>query len=464
ALALLQPDPPTDSIRLHELVRAHLAAQVADRAALQARLVNAWDDLYALPSGPDVGEHLGPALVQAGRGAELRALLFDPRWLLTRLHQAGSAALLADFDALPADDTVARQVQGALRLAAPILTATPPQLASQLWGRLDLAAAPEIATLLEAARSLAPGPWLRSIVPRLTSPRAPPARRPGHSRTVLALAVTHDGRYAVAASSDRVLRVWDLATGAELRTITGAAAWAQAVAAIPGGRHAVSGGPDSALHIWDLTDGALVRTLAGPLFQGVEALALTPDGERAVIAAGDHLLWVLDLRSGTVLGTFAGHTDSLTAVVVTPDGRRALSASWEQDVRVWDLGSGAPLPALEGHSGPLGSLAISPDGRRAFAGAWDQILVWDLAQGAVLRPLAGPGEGIHALVVTPDSRHIVAGGGDRTLRIYDLASGALVATFAGDAPFWSCAVAPDGLIIVAGDERGRVHFLRLENA
>jgi hypothetical protein len=37
-----------------------------------------------------------------------------------------------------------------------------------------------------------------------------------------------------------------------------------------------------------------------------------------------------------------------------------------------------------------------------------------------------------------------------------------VATFSGESGFEGCAVAPDGVTVVAGDASGVVHFLRLE--
>ncbi|MEH1978728.1 MAG: hypothetical protein V7L27_05560 [Nostoc sp.] len=38
----------------------------------------------------------------------------------------------------------------------------------------------------------------------------------------------------------------------------------------------------------------------------------------------------------------------------------------------------------------------------------------------------------------------------------------MIATFTGEYPISCCAVAPDGVTIVAGDTSGRVHFLRLQ--
>jgi len=65
------------------------------------------------------------------------------------------------------------------------------------------------------------------------------------------------------------------------------------------------------------------------------------------------------------------------------------------------------------------------------------------------------------VAVTPDGRQAVSASQDRTLKVWDIGSGKLVATFSGEGALYACAVAPDGTI-VAGEISGRVHFLRLE--
>ena len=49
---------------------------------------------------------------------------------------------------------------------------------------------------------------------------------------------------------------------------------------------------------------------------------------------------------------------------------------------------------------------------------------------------------------------------DQSIRVWELATGTTLASFRGESVFKSCGVAPDGLIIVAGDDKGAVHFLR----
>ena len=119
------------------------------------------------------------------------------------------------------------------------------------------------------------------------------------------MAVTPDGRQAVSASEDRTLKVWDLASGAELRTLAGHADWVTAVAVTPDGRQAVSASDDRTLKVWDLASGAELRTLEGHA-DGVTAVAVTPDGRHAVSASEDRTLKVWDLASGAELRTLAG--------------------------------------------------------------------------------------------------------------------------------------------------------------
>ncbi len=64
--------------------------------------------------------------------------------------------------------------------------------------------------------------------------------------------------------------------------------------------------------------------------------------------------------------------------------------------------------------------------------------------------------------MTPDGKWAISGSTDHTLKIWDLESRQVIASFIGDGAIQCCAIAPDGVTIVAGEASGRVHFLRLE--
>jgi WD40 repeat protein len=52
---------------------------------------------------------------------------------------------------------------------------------------------------------------------------------------------------------DKTVKLWDIATGKELRTLTGHTAWVGSVAFSPDGHTALSGSGDNTLKLWNLT-------------------------------------------------------------------------------------------------------------------------------------------------------------------------------------------------------------------
>ncbi|MBW4494282.1 MAG: hypothetical protein KME26_14580 [Oscillatoria princeps RMCB-10] len=80
----------------------------------------------------------------------------------------------------------------------------------------------------------------------------------------------------------------------------------------------------------------------------------------------------------------------------------------------------------------------------------------------LLRTLTGHTSAVVAVAITPDGQKAVSASDDNTQKIWDLNTGEEMATFTGEYPLYCCAVAPDGVTVVAGDEFGRLHFLRLE--
>ena len=87
-----------------------------------------------------------------------------------------------------------------------------------------------------------------------------------------------------------------------------------------------------------------------------------------------------------------------------------------------------------------------------------------LLRSRALRTLEGHAGWVSAVALTPHGKRAVSASGDRTLAVWELETGEVVATFATDSAVHACAVAHDGLTFVAGDAQGCVHFLRLENA
>jgi WD40 repeat protein len=69
---------------------------------------------------------------------------------------------------------------------------------------------------------------------------------------------------------------------------------------------------------------------------------------------------------------------------------------------------------------------------------------------------------VDAVAVTHDGKRAISGSYDHTLKVWDLSSRSIIASFTAESSIACCSIAPDGLTIVAGGEFGRVYFLQLE--
>jgi WD40 repeat protein len=112
----------------------------------------------------------------------------------------------------------------------------------------------------------------------------------------------------------------------------------------------------------------------------------------------------------------------------------------------------ACLKVLEGHTNSVCAVAMTPDGGRAISGSDDKTLrLWDLATGACLKVLEGHTDDVNAVSITPDGERAISGGRDKTLRVWDLAAGECLKVLEGHTSYvQAVAITPDGGRAVSG--------------
>ena len=283
-----------------------------------------------------------------------------------------------------------------------------------------------------------------------------------HSSSVNAVAIAADSKYVISGSFDNTLKVWDLQTGEILRTLTGHSSSVNAVAIAADSKYVISGSSDNTLKVWDLQTGSILRTLTGHS-DSVRAVAVTPDSKYVISGSVDNTLKVWDLQSGEIQHTLTGHSRSVSAVAIAADNKYVISGSVDKTLKVWDLQTGEILRTLTGHSHWVNAVAIAADSKYVISGSSDSTLkVWDLQTGEILRTLTGRSRWVNAVAVTPDSKYVISGSFDNTLKVWDWQTGGVIATFTGESAIRCCAVADDGISIIAGEASGQLHFLQLE--
>ncbi len=84
----------------------------------------------------------------------------------------------------------------------------------------------------------------------------------GHSDSVYSVAFSPDGRWVLTGSSDKTARLWEAATGAEIRSFEGHSSSVNSVAFSPDGRRVLTGSLDQTARLRDTATGAEIRRFA----------------------------------------------------------------------------------------------------------------------------------------------------------------------------------------------------------
>jgi len=248
------------------------------------------DELYPL-------QHLPLHMQQAGAGAKrrrsrrewsdrLRALLMEFGWLQAKLAGTDVNSLLNDFSLPDIEDRQdpLRLVEGALRLSAHVLAEDKDQLSIQLYGRLLPLEQPALAGLREQIAAQTRHPWLKLQTPTMIPPGGALIRiLAGHTGTVNSVALSADGRTLVSGSWDKTIRLWEVATGRELRRFEGHTGYVNSLALSGDGRTLVSGFEDTTIRLWEVATGQQIASWTG----NGAALATDISGDGRTVVVGD---------------------------------------------------------------------------------------------------------------------------------------------------------------------------------
>ena len=274
----------------------------------------------------------------------------------------------------------------------------------------------------------------------------------------------------VAGLDDDSIRVWDVATGAELPTHATSSIACQ-FALSPNGKHLAveqqaPGYSGCWIEIRDTASGELVTSLGNgtdppaSCFEAasMNAIAFSPDGRNLAVVDNDGVTRLLDLETGDVRATMSEDSDhdrklrgigAVGVLVFSPDGKKLIVSTSQDVIRAWDVETGEIINTFRGHRERIRVMTVSPDGTRlASVGFRGNIKLWDL----------GTFEGLSQVIsrsdskfgdssLSPDGTQLATGNAWGGIDIWDLKTSGMLARLESQELFnaRSLSYSPDGL-------------------
>jgi WD40 repeat protein len=288
----------------------------------------------------------------------------------------------------------------------------------------------------------------------------------GHAEPVYAVDFSPDGKYLVTASFDNTLKLWETATGKELKTLGGKLGHQKMVLCVafsPDGRSLASGGGDNSLKIWDVPSSSPVRTLAHEA--GLTGVALSPDGSKVAGAANDGVIKIWRTNDYELLFTLKGHQSGVRKIVFSPNNQFLASSGEDGTVRFWNAQNGQPIVTWGAHHGSANAVAWHPNNQNLYSVGEDGYLrFWPSpTPQQATRTLAQPkNRTITAMALSPDNSAIFIGCHDHTVLVCNLGNGQIVRALVGaeirdfESPKRVSSLAGSTTLVAAGYEHGRL--------
>jgi hypothetical protein len=264
------------------------------------------------------------------------------------------------------------------------------------------------------------------------------------SGIIYTVAFSPDGRLLASASSDSRIRLWNPATGTQIRQIKAHSQKVYSVAFSPDGQ-VLAAGDNTAVRLWNPATGEEIDAFRhGGI---ISSVAFSPDAQ-VLASAGDSakvLLW--NTITGQQIASFEGD-EEVTCARFSPDGRVLASAHGEASW-LWDLTTGKRLRQLR-HDGKVSELVFSPDGRLLASVGDSKIWLWDPATGEPLWKLPHD-RYVAEVAFSPDGRLLASVGDSSKVRLWNPATGEQFSPLRSKSTSYSVAISPDGQTLASGD-------------
>ncbi|MCC5644003.1 WD40 repeat domain-containing protein [Nostoc sp. CHAB 5824] len=220
--------------------------------------------------------------------------------------------------------------------------------------------------------------------------------------TVTSVSFSPDGKTLASGSWDKTIKLWNVETGQLIHTLKGHNGEVTSVSFSPDSKTLASGSGDYyttgnvfnigdyTIKLWDVKTGKEIRTLKGH-DKAVKSVGFSPDGKTLASGSWDTTVKLWDVKTGKEIYALKGHNYYVNSVSFSPDGKTLASGSGDgatssgitssiddYTIKLWDVKTRKEIITLKGYNFPVDNVSFSPDGKTLASSSEDIIKLWNL--------------------------------------------------------------------------------------
>ncbi|CDS02671.1 hypothetical protein LRAMOSA00076 [Lichtheimia ramosa] len=244
----------------------------------------------------------------------------------------------------------------------------------------------------------------------------------GHTSRIWDVSTTTQGDFVASASGDGTVKVWNLRDSLPqcATTLTGHSGDVYSARYHPHQDYIVTGGYDKSVRLYDINTGAVIKTFQGHQL-AVTKTIFNPLGNLVVSGSKDNTIKFWDIVSGLCIRTISSHLGEVTSVEMNSSGTYLLSSSKDNSNRLWDVRMVRPIQKLKGHQNTSKNFIRScfADNSLIVGGSEDGVVyIWDQDTGEVLQKLRGHSGVVYEAAWNAKQGLLASCSDDQTVRVW----------------------------------------------
>ncbi|GAA0138616.1 hypothetical protein LIER_00327 [Lithospermum erythrorhizon] len=292
-----------------------------------------------------------------------------------------------------------------------------------------------------------------------TIPTTCKQRIPAHDGGCASVLFEYNSSKLISGGQDRAVKLWDTNTGSPSNSLSGCLGSVLDLAITHDNRSIIAASSSNNLFVWDVNSGRIRHSLTGHVDKVCAVDVSKVSNRHVVSAAYDRTIKVWDLQRGYCTNTLIFHSNC-NAVCFSMDGLTICSGHVDGNLRLWDSQTGKLLTEVAAHSLAVTSISLSRNGNSILTSGRDNVHnLFDMRSLEVCGTFRASENRVASnwsrSCVSPDDNYVAAGSVDGSIHIWSISNAKIVSTLKEHtAPVLCCSWSGLGKPLASSDKNG----------